>query len=109
MLAPVALVIFAIALLVVVTSAGGGTQSKNQSAATKQEQRDLELKRARARRAAAGNKRTNRLPQTVYIVKTGDTLGSIAQKTGVPVARLQNLNPSLDPQALVSGQRIRLR
>jgi LysM repeat protein len=45
----------------------------------------------------------------VYTVKTGDTLGRIAAKTGVPVARLQRLNPQLDPQALVSGQRIRLR
>ncbi|MEA2351873.1 MAG: LysM domain, partial [Thermoleophilaceae bacterium] len=44
-----------------------------------------------------------------YVVKTGDTLGSIAQKTGVPVEKLQELNPTLDPQALVSGQRIKLR
>ena len=35
--------------------------------------------------------------------RTGDTLGAIAERTGVPVERLQELNPSLDPQALVSG------
>ena len=108
LLAPVALVVFVIAALAVVSSAGGPNHSKSQSAATKQEQRDLELKRSRARKTA-GVKHTARLPQTVYVVKTGDTLGSIAQKTGIPVARLQTLNPNLDPQALVSGQRIRLR
>jgi LysM repeat protein len=44
-----------------------------------------------------------------YTVKTGDTLGEIAQKTRVDVTRLQELNPELDPQALVSGQKIKLR
>jgi len=42
-------------------------------------------------------------------VKTGDTLAGISQRTGVPLERLQALNPNLDPQALVSGQRIKLR
>lgn len=44
-----------------------------------------------------------------YTVKPGDTLGGIGQKTGVDVEALQELNPSLDPQALVSGQKIKLR
>ena len=35
--------------------------------------------------------------------------GSIAEKTGVSVERLQELNPELDPQALLSGQKINLR
>ncbi len=42
-------------------------------------------------------------------MKTGDTLGAIAEKTGVTVERLQTLNPDLDPQALLSGQKIKLR
>ena len=46
---------------------------------------------------------------TFYTVKTGDTLGGIAATVGVSVTRLQELNPELDPQALVSGQKIRLR
>jgi LysM repeat protein len=44
-----------------------------------------------------------------YTVKTGDTLGLIAERTGVPVERLLELNPDLDPQALVAGQKITLR
>ena len=44
-----------------------------------------------------------------YTVKTGDTLGSIAEKTGVGVEQLLELNPDLDPQALVAGQKIKLR
>jgi LysM repeat protein len=44
-----------------------------------------------------------------YTVKTGDTLGSIAEKTGIAVEQLLELNPDLDPQALVAGQKIKLR
>jgi len=35
--------------------------------------------------------------------------GLIAEKTGVPVERLQELNPELDPQNLIVGQRVKLR
>lgn len=45
----------------------------------------------------------------VYVVKPGDTLTTIAEKTGLSVEELQELNPSIDPQALISGQRIKLR
>jgi LysM repeat protein len=45
----------------------------------------------------------------VWIVHSGDTLGSISVKTGIDVATLQTLNPDLDPQTLLEGQRIALR
>lgn len=48
-------------------------------------------------------------PRATYTVKPGDTLGGIAETTGVPVETLQLLNPELDPQALISGQKIKLR
>jgi hypothetical protein len=44
-----------------------------------------------------------------YTVEPGDSLTSIADKTGVSVNKLTQLNPDLDPQALISGQRVRLR
>ena len=46
---------------------------------------------------------------SAYVVKPGDTLASVAAKTGVPVARMLGLNPKLVPTALFIGQRIRLR
>jgi LysM repeat protein len=42
-------------------------------------------------------------------VRPGDNLASIAQEAGIPLEELQSLNPELDPQGLVSGQRVRLR
>ena len=110
-LAPLALVAFGLALLLIVASTGGGDDEPSKSEATQQEQRDLELAREKKRRQKSDESREGqgKLPQDVYVVKTGDTLGSIAEKTGVPVEKLQELNPELDPQALVSGQKIKLR
>lgn len=44
-----------------------------------------------------------------YTIKAGDTLGAISEQTGVPVETLQQLNPELDPQALIAGQKVKLR
>ena len=45
----------------------------------------------------------------VWIVRSGDTLGKISVKTGIDQTTLLQLNPDLDPQALLEGQRIALR
>ena len=44
-----------------------------------------------------------------YTVKLNDNLGLISEKTGVTVERLEELNPELDPQNLIVGQKIKLR
>lgn len=46
---------------------------------------------------------------TSYIVKSGDSLSAISVRTGVPVPTLESLNPAVDPNALQTGQRLRLR
>jgi LysM repeat protein len=97
LLAPIALVVCAIAFFVIVLSSGsgdGGGGAESSPAATK---------------PAGKTKHRSSAPRVTYTVKTGDTLGRISEKTGVPVDRLQELNPQLDPQALVSGQKIKLR
>jgi LysM repeat protein len=44
-----------------------------------------------------------------YRVRSGDTLGGIAERVDVPVDRILELNPDVDPQSLRAGQRLRLR
>jgi Tfp pilus assembly protein FimV len=44
-----------------------------------------------------------------YVIRPGDTLSTISVKTSVSVAALETLNPSVDPNALQTGQRLRLR
>ncbi|HET8862985.1 MAG TPA: LysM domain-containing protein [Solirubrobacterales bacterium] len=64
-----------------------------------------------------GRNRTERVEDTndhrpvpeSYEVQSGDTLTSIAHETGVPVAVIVKLNPGVDPQILVAGERLKLR
>lgn len=44
-----------------------------------------------------------------YVVKPGDTLSQIAAKTHHSTTALERLNPSISPNALQTGQRLRLR
>jgi LysM repeat protein len=44
-----------------------------------------------------------------YVVQSGDTLIEIARDTGVSVRRIEALNPGIDPQILISGERLKLR
>ena len=44
-----------------------------------------------------------------YRVRPGDTLTAVAARTGVPLPRLLQLNPSVQPTSLFLGQRIRVR
>jgi|1185.fasta_scaffold318303_1 LysM repeat protein len=55
-----------------------------------------------------GNGHKRQHPHT-YTIQSGDTLASIAIKTGTTVARLMQLNPGIDPTALRVGQTIRVQ
>jgi LysM repeat protein len=103
-LAPVALVAFAFALYTVVQdardSAGGGSSSS--SPAQTAPEKGGKKKSTAAKKRAKPKRRT-------YVVKAGDTPSGIAEKTGVSLTTLQELNPNLDPQALTVGQRLKLR
>jgi LysM repeat protein len=99
-LAPVALAICAVAVLIVVgSSLGGGDDSSDGGRPSAQ---------TATERTSSTTEAAKRQPAT-YTVKSGDTLGAIAETTGVPVETLQELNPELDPQALIAGQKIQLR
>jgi LysM repeat protein len=43
-----------------------------------------------------------------YVVKPGDNLTLISERTGVEIETLERLNPDLDPQALHAGDRLKL-
>ena len=44
-----------------------------------------------------------------YVVESGYTLGSIAEKYSTTVDELMTLNPGIDPTAMHVGQRIRVK
>ena len=94
LIAPIALAVVAVLVFVVIAGSGGDSDSgTDKTTAAKTETQAAKVKTTKA----------------TYTVKTGDTLGGIAVKTGIEVETLQTLNPELDPQALVTGQKITLR
>jgi LysM repeat protein len=52
---------------------------------------------------------SHRRPPKFYTVSAGNTLSGISQKTGVSIQTIQRLNSGLNPSALQTGQRLRLR
>jgi LysM repeat protein len=102
LLAPIALVAFVFALFIVIASSDTPDDSDNGGDRASQQQGEQVTTTDEAPPEP-------NVSGTFYTVKTGDTLAAIAEAVGVPVTRLQELNPELDPQALVSGQKIRLR
>src|SRR5829696_8587725 len=98
LLAPLALVGFVIALLVVINGAGpDGSSEKTGS------------KPATSATATPAKKQKARKQRKRYTVKAGDTPSGIAEKTGVPLSQILELNPDLDDQSLTVGDKIKLR
>lgn len=58
---------------------------------------------------AQRQRRRVRTTAATYTIQAGDTLTSIAHKTGVPVSELLALNPRVDPQILIAGETLKLR
>ena len=108
-LAPLALVVAAVALVMILSSASGDSgSSKKPSANSEEKARDLGSKSDGENKTPRKRDR-DKLPQKYYIVKTGDTLGGIAETTGVKIDDLIRLNPDLDQFSLRTGQKIKLR
>jgi LysM repeat protein len=109
LLAPLAILAAAGALAYVITSSEP-TEDASRTDASEQQANDLGTTATGTETAERrGRRAQDQLPEGCYVVKAGDTLGGIAEKTGVPVERLQEANPDIDPQQLVSGQRLNLR
>jgi LysM repeat protein len=97
LLAPLALVGFVVALLVVINGAGSnGTSEKS-------------VKPAASATASPSKKQRAHKQRKRYVVKAGDTPSGIAEKTGVPLSQILELNPDLDDQSLTVGDKIKLR
>jgi LysM repeat protein len=99
-LAPLALIASVIALIVVVNSSGGGGSGSNAAETT--------TTTTTAKKKAKAKPKPKKSTPKTYTVRPGDTLGTISGKTGVAVAQIEELNPTLDPNALTVGQKVKL-
>ena len=66
------------------------------------------VKEAPAPKVASQRARTRSARVSAYSVRSGDTLGTIAERFGTTVDQLLVLNPGIDPRALRVGQSIRV-
>ncbi len=102
LVAPLMLIAFAVAVSAIVLGSGVvGEDGGSETAGT----RDLP---AATNETTATERQQKRGPAT-YTIKANDTLSAIAEEHGLTVERLEELNPELDPQGLVAGQKIKLR
>jgi LysM repeat protein len=93
----IALAVAFIILLVVIVSSLGSDDGSGHNATT------IGRPKSAKPPASTGSQRQ------IYVVKPGDTLIRIAHKVGIPVAKLQTLNPRIDQFSLQSGDRVKLR
>ena len=118
-LGPAALAITVLAVaLIVSSSTGNGSDEPASSTSTGETQaREEGRTTARERPRTTGDEggRTTATTATTpdggaktYTVRAGDNFGAIAEDTGVSVKELQELNPTVDPQALTVGEKIKL-
>jgi LysM repeat protein len=90
-------------LIVVAASVGGSDDDKSSGDPVS----TRTSKQSQSRSKSTGSKTATR-QRRFYVVKPGDNLAIIAEQTGVSLERLRELNQTLDPQGLVSGQRVKL-
>jgi LysM repeat protein len=102
LLAPLALIACAVVVAAMVLGSGVvGDDETDTNAGTS------DLPAATERTTTSG--RPSKRERATYTIKANDTLSGIAERHGMTVERLQELNPELDPQGLVAGQKIKLR
>jgi LysM repeat protein len=106
LLAPLALAAAALAVILVVSSSGSSTSSKSASSTASSSRRSGGAKNKAVARATP---RKPRAKSRTYVVQSNDTLSTIATRTNVSLATLQELNPNVDPQGLHAGQKLRIK
>jgi LysM repeat protein len=102
LLAPLALIAFAVIVAAMVLGSGVVGDDENDNSA------DTSSLPAATDRTTTGEPKAKPQPAT-YTIKANDTLSGIADAHGTTVDRLLELNPEIDPQGLVAGQKIKLR
>jgi LysM repeat protein len=110
-LGPLALIAVVVAFLAIVSGSGnnGGGSASGQSSTTPAAQSTTTAKKKAAAKAKKKAAKRDTSGSKTYRVQVGDTLGGIADKTGVPLSRIEELNPDVDPHAMTTGQEIRLK
>jgi LysM repeat protein len=97
-LAPLALIVTLLVVVFVISSSLGGDDSGSGSG------RSGKPTAPKSQSSGGGDEAPDE-----YVVKSGDSLSTISEDTGISIERIQKLNPDVDPQALIEGQTLKLK
>lgn len=109
LLAPLALVICAIAVFSVLSSGGSETATRGGSDSEQSSSSRDSGDSSSADSGDTSESGSTGPVRSTYRVKPGDSFAAIAEKTGVDVDTLAELNPDVDPRALQPGQKLKLK
>lgn len=113
LLAPLALIICAIAVFTVIGGDSESTTKGSSGSDNSSENRSSDSGSANSKDSTAGSTESESgevVPaKATYKVKPGDSFAAIAEDTGVEVDKLSELNPDIDPRALQPGQKLKLK
>jgi LysM repeat protein len=101
-LAPLALVVCAVAVYATVTASTGSSSPDTATTAPQRTRGTTTISTSTAPTNPAK-------PASTYTVRSGDILSTISDRTGVSVEDLHTLNPGIDARVLRVGQKLRLR
>lgn len=100
LLAPLAIIVFALAAFMVMNSGDSDT-------APRTEERSSSTSESESSVGGAETEPTT--TRSTYKVKPGESLSIIAEKFNIDVDVLLTLNPDVDPRALQAGQKLKLK
>lgn len=109
LLAPLALVICSIAVFSVLSAGGSETATRGGSDSTQSSSSKDSGDSTSGGSGDASDSGSTGPTRATYRVKPGDSFAAIAEKTGVDVDTLAELNPDVDPRALQPGQKLKLK
>jgi LysM repeat protein len=104
-----ALIAVLVAFLAIVSGGNNGSSTSTDNSGTTSSTQTTTTSKKTAASKAKKKKSGKAAASKTYTVQVGDTLGGIADKTGVPLDRIEELNPDVDPHAMTTGQEIRLK
>lgn len=102
-IAPIALIIFAIACFSIVSSKDDTKTDKADAA------KASTTTKSTGKATTDGNGNVTVTTKKTYTVKAGDSFAAIAEKLNIDVDTLSQLNSGVDPRALQPGQKLKLR
>jgi len=108
-LAPLALIVVLVAFLSIVSSGGGGSSTSSDTGRSTTQATTAKKAVSSSAKNKTSTTTVKKAGKRFYIVQTGDTLGAIADKSGIPLETIQSLNPDVDPHSMTTGQKIRLK